>query len=593
MLILGINAYHPDASVALLKDGVPIWAAEEERYNRIKHCSGFPKEALRRCIHETQIPLNQIYAVAISKNPRANLLKKAAFVLKNRPAFELVRDRIRAFWKASGFERDFFEALDISPKLFKSRFIYVEHHQTHVASSFFMSGFEEAAFLSIDGMGDFSSAMWGIADGARLQVMDRVFFPHSLGFLYTAATQFLGFPHFGDEYKVMGLAAYGRPAYLDELRRMVALKDQGQFELDLSYFTHQTGSAKIRWAGGAPEQDRIYSSKWEKILGAPRPPGALLTDRDRDIAASIQVLTEEVLFHVLGYLQRTTKMKNLCLAGGVAMNSVANGKITKKTSFERVYIQPAAGDSGTSLGAAAFVHYCILGHDTKYEMNHASLGSWSTESEIESCLKERGVSFVKLEESELVRKTADFLARGLVVGWFQGRMEFGPRALGNRSILADPGRKDMKDILNARIKRRESFRPFAPAVPVERAAEYFDMDCAETPFMLKVFPVKKDKQELLPAITHVDGTARVQTVSEESNPIFWKLLNAFGQQTGIPVLLNTSFNENEPIVCRAEDAVDCFLKTKMDVLVIGKFLIVKSNEGASADGRSPGILEKQ
>ncbi|MCM8774901.1 MAG: carbamoyltransferase [Candidatus Omnitrophica bacterium] len=576
MIILGINAYHPNASVALLRDGVPIWAAEEERYNRIKHASGFPELALKRCLQETGIPASAIDIVAISKNPYANLLKKILFVLKNKPEHKFVFNRLRAFRASSHFERDFFEAIGAKPKFLRTKFIHVEHHLTHAASCFFLSGFDRAAFLSIDGMGDFSSAMWGIGNGNRIRVMDRVYFPHSAGFLYTAASQFLGFPKFGDEYKVMGLAAYGRPTYVEAFRHMVYFKSNGQFELNLSYFTHHEGHAKIRWEGGSPEQDMMYSDRWVDKFGMARMPGERLTDRDRNIAASVQAVLEEILFHILRHLHKKTSEKNLCLAGGVAFNSLANGKISRSTPFENVYIQPAAGDAGTALGATAFVHYSVLRKSRTFVMNHAYFGSKFSEKEIEDAVKAKGLPYIVLPEEDLVQQTIKDLVEGKVVGWFQGRMEFGPRALGNRSILVDPRRPEMQDILNERVKHREAFRPFAPAVLEEEAKNFFEMDCDESPFMLKVFPVRPEKRSVIPAVTHADGTSRVQTVSKKTNPLFWKLIKAFGDETGVPVLLNTSFNEQEPIVCTPQEALDCFLGTKMDVLVMGHCYLQKA-----------------
>ena len=578
MMILGINAYHPDASVALMKDGELIWAGEEERYNRIKHSSGFPKLALQRCLEETEISPVAIDAVAISKNPRANFFRKVTFVVKHNPNAGLVINRLKAFRKAASFEQDFFDVLHYAPPFLKSRFVHVEHHQAHAASAFFVSGFDRAAFLSLDGLGDFSSAMWGVGEGNQLHVMDRVYFPHSAGFLYTAATQFLGFHHFGDEYKVMGLAAYGKPVYFGIFRDMVRLKRDGRFELNLDYFVHQEGKAKIRWEGGAPEQDIMYSSKWVDVFGMTRWPAEPITEREQNIAASLQAALEEIYFHVLRALHEKTKESNLCLAGGVAFNSVANGKITRQTHFKHVYIQPAAGDAGTALGAAAFVNHCVFNQPRKFVMNHAAFGTAASESEIEITLKQAYLPFKKLSEEDLVQRTAEALAAGQIVGWFQGKMEFGPRALGQRSILADPRRANMKDVLNHRIKRRESFRPFAPAVPEEKAADYFEMDCASSPFMLKVFPVRPEKRSVIPAVTHVDGTARVQTVNRDTNPIFWKLLTEFGKQTGVPVLLNTSFNENEPIVCTPQEAIECFLKTKMDILVMDNYFLKKNPE---------------
>jgi len=576
MIILGINAYHPDASVALLQDGVLVWAAEEERFNRVKHSSGFPEMAIQRCLKETGIHLAKIDAVAISKNPWANFLKKMIYVLQNRPDQTMVLDRTKTLKKSSLFKLDFLRTFNANASGLRAKFIHVEHHQAHMASSFYVSGFDQAACLSIDGLGDFSSTQWGIGDGTCIKIMDRVYFPHSAGFLYTAATQFLGFLHFGDEYKVMGLAAYGSSSYVDLFRKMIILKKNGKFELNLKYFTHPKGQAKLRWNGLVPEQDILYSSCWLNVFGQPRTVGAPITERDQDIAASLQVVLEEIYFHVLRHLHKRTRSENLCLAGGVAFNGVANGKITRNTPFKNIYIPSAAGDAGTAVGAAAFVNHNVYKQPRRFVMNHASFGSNQNNLEIQAALEGRGLQFETLSEDHLIQKTTKLLIEGKVVGWFQGRMEFGPRALGNRSILADPRRPEMKDILNHRIKHREGFRPFAPAVPEEKARDYFEMDGA-SPFMLQVFPVREEKAAEIPAVTHLDGSARVQTVSKESQSLFWKLLMQFGRETGTFVLLNTSFNENEPIVCTPEDAVECFLKTKMDSLVIGPFICTQKN----------------
>ncbi len=574
MLILGLNAYHPDASVALMRDGELVWAAEEERYSRIKHTSGFPVLALRACLAENNLSPEDIHAVAISKNPRANFLRKMLYVMAKRPSGALVFDRLKAFKRSSEFQKDFMAATGFLPSKLHARFIHVEHHEAHAASSFYLSGFEKAAFVTLDGLGDFASASWGWGEGNKLEILDRVFFPHSAGFFYTAGTQFLGFHHFGDEYKVMGLAGYGKPTYLEDMRKIVQLKPHGQFELNLKYFVHHTGKSRVRWEGGAPKQDILCSPEWSRLFGFPRSPDGPLLQRDFNLAASLQAMLEEIYFHILNHVYHKTKTDYLCLAGGVAYNSVANGKIEKQTPFKHVYIQPAAGDAGTAVGAAGYAAYSLYKEPVKFVMNHALLGSTvEDEAGIQKRLEAKKISYRRMGDGELIQNTVDVIQRGGVVGWVQGKMEFGPRALGNRSILADPRRADMKDILNLKIKHRESFRPFAPVVPVERAREFFEMDCEESPFMLKVFPVRPSKKNLIPAITHVDGTARVQTVSRTTQPLFWELLTAFGQQTGVPILLNTSFNENEPIVCTAEEALDCYLKTKMDALVIGHFYL--------------------
>ena len=579
-IVLGINAYHPDASVALLKNGQLFWAGEEERYSRLKHASGFPKLALQNCLRETNISASDIDLVAISRNPRANLFRKAIFTLIHKPSLGMLRDRFQVFRKSSHFKNDFIESLGIPAQALKAKFVHVEHHKAHAASSFFLSGFDRAAFLSLDGMGDFSSAMWGIGEKNKLHVLDRVYFPHSAGLFYTAGTQFLGFLNFGDEYKVMGLAAYGKPVYLDFFKRMISFKKNGKFELDLSYFAHHKGQAKIRWEGGVPEQDILYSGKWFELFGSPRRPQEEIDERHQNLAASLQAALEEIYFHVLNHLYHKTKKKNLCLAGGVIFNSVANGKIKTHTPFKNIYIQPAAGDAGTAVGAAAYSYYSNLNQPRTFVMNHTFFGSDACEVEIKRAVSERNLYSQILAEEELIQKTAEALNRGQVVGWFQGRMEFGPRALGNRSLLADPRKRNMQQILNERIKHRENFRPFAPAVPEENVREYFEMNGSVSPFMLEVFQVKSNKKSLIPAVTHVDGSARVQTVSEKENPRFWKLLNEFGKMTGIPILLNTSFNENEPIVCTPKEALDCYLKTQTDVLVMGNYFLEKNENSA-------------
>lgn len=573
MICLGINAYHPDASVALFKNGELLWAAEEERFSRVKHAAGFPAEALRQCLKQTGVGASQIDYVAISKDPRANLFKKLLFAMQTKPDMNLIANRLAALSRISTLKETFTRTLDMGRDARVPTFVNVEHHQAHIASSYFMSGFDRSAFLSLDGLGDFSSTMWGKGQGNRLCVMDRVFFPHSAGFLYTAATQFLGFLNFGDEYKVMGLAGYGKPVYADAFKKMYRLKSKGKFELNLSYFLHQKGKAKVRWENGAPGQDILFSEKWMNEFGPPRHAEMPIEKREKDMAASLQSALEDIYFHILNNLYTLTREDNLCLAGGVAFNSLANGKITRNTPFRNIYIQPAAGDAGTAIGAAAHVSFSQLNLKRNFVMNHAYFGNDVLDVEVQAALTAKSVPYQKLDENALIAKTAQALSQAKVVGWFQGRMEFGPRALGNRSILADPTRSDMKDIINMRIKHRETFRPFAPAVLEEKASEYFDMDSASSPFMLKVFTVKQTQRAVLPAITHVDGTARVQTVARESNPLFWKLINEFGKLTGVPVLLNTSFNEHEPIVCTPAEALDCYLKTKMDALVMGHYYI--------------------
>jgi carbamoyltransferase len=467
----------------------------------------------------------------------------------------------------------------------KAQIHNVEHHVAHLGSSFFVSPFDKAAVVSVDGFGDFVSTMWGIGQGKKIEVKSRIFFPHSLGLFYLSITQFLGFPKYGDEYKVMGLSSYGEPAYLDKMRQIVRLASNGKFNLNLDYFIHHSEGATMTWDGGEPKMGPVYSKVMEKVLG----PGRYhrdepITKHHENIAASLQAMYEEAFFHLLNYVYEQTKIPVLCLAGGCAMNSVANGKIFDRTPFKEVYIQPAAGDAGGALGAAYYVWHQVLGYERSFVMEHAYWGPQYTNDEVKNEIEKKRSELRKLncmieeinDEDELCKRTAKEIANGKVVGWFQGRMEWGPRALGNRSIVVDPRRAEMKDVLNARIKRREPFRPFAPSILFEKTGEYFEKDYPD-PFMIKVYPIRPEKRSVIPAVTHVDGTGRLQTIRKEDNPLYWKLIKEFENLTGVPVVLNTSFNENEPIVCTPQEALDCFLRTKMDVLVLGKFLISKKS----------------
>lgn len=572
MIILGINAYHGDSSACIIRDGEIVAAAEEERFRRVKHWAGFPAEAIKYCLAEANVSPQEIDHVGISRNPSAHLHKKILYALSRRPSFSLIKDRLANMARVTDPKSELCKALGISPSELRAQFHNVEHHRAHMASAFFVSPFEEAAILSIDGFGDFVSTMLGEGSGNQIKVLDHVEFPHSLGLFYLAVTQYLGFLKYGDEYKVMGLAAYGEPTYLDEFRNIVRLQRDGTFELDLDFFRHHTEGVEMTWNNEQPAVGRAYSDKFVEKFGPPRGSHEPIAKRHEDIAASLQAMLEEAYFHILNSLYERTKKKVLCLAGGVAFNSVANGKIFDRTPFEEVYIQAAAGDAGTALGVAYYIYHQILGKPRKFIMKHAYWGPQFSASAMEECLKEYGATYQVLDKSALIEKTVHAIADGKVVGWFQGRMEWGPRALGNRSILADPRRAEMRDILNARIKRREPFRPFAPSILLEAVGDYFEKTYPD-PFMIKVYPIKQEKRQVIPAVTHVDGTGRLQTVTREENPLYWELIKAFGNLTGVPVVLNTSFNENEPIVCTPQEAIECFLRTKMDVLVLGNFLL--------------------
>ncbi len=571
-LILGINAYHGDSSACLIRDGEMVAAAEEERFRRIKHWAGFPTEAIRYCLREADVKADEIEHIAFSRNPLARLHSKAIFALTQRPSLGLIRSRLANMNRMAGSRELLTSALNMEASGLKAKFHRVEHHRAHSASAFFVSPFDTAAVVSIDAFGDFRSTMVSMGQGGRMDVVNTVEFPHSLGILYTAVTQYLGFPRYGDEYKVMGLAAFGQPTFLDEFRRMVGTQPKGTFKLDLEYFRHASEGVPMTWDDCEPQIGRAYSDYMIRRLGPARQPADELTDRHENIAASLQAALEEVYFHVLNYAHEVTGQKRLALAGGVAFNSVANGQIFDRTPFEDVYIQAAAGDAGTGLGAAYHIYHKESGHPRRFVMDNAFWGPGFEDSEFTRVLEAQGLEYARLPDDQLYEHTAEAVAAGKIVGWFQGRVEWGPRALGNRSIIADPRRVDMKDILNARIKRREPFRPFAPSILLEAVDSYFERSYPD-PFMIKVYPIKPEKRDVIPAVTHVDGTGRLQTVSRKENPRYWSLIKEFERQTGVPILLNTSFNENEPIVCTPEQAVECYQRTKMDVLVLGNYLV--------------------
>jgi carbamoyltransferase len=588
MNILGINAFHGDSSAVVLKDGDFLAGIEEERLNRIKHWAGFPTEAIRTVLAIGGVALADVEHVAISRDPKAHLFEKALFAFKHRPGLEAIRSRLQNHRRVGGVEKLLGEKLG-DGRPFRGRIHNVEHHRAHLASAFYCSPFEEAACLTVDGFGDFLSSMSAVGRGTTMEVLDDVMFPHSLGIFYTAVTQFLGFPKYGDEYKVMGLASYGRPTFLPQMREIVHLREAGQFETDLNYFRHASEGVTMSWEDGEPALGPLWSARFVEAFGPAREPGSEITAREHDIAASLQAMYEEAFFHRLRWLQARTGRKALCLAGGCAMNSVANGKIFRETPFTDVYVQSAAGDAGTALGAALYVWHHELGQSRRFAMTHSYWGPAFSEEEISAAIlhavpwfnaaaaeksqRSRDLHIRHIsDEGALVRETAEALARGEIVGWFQGRTEWGPRALGNRSILADPRRAGMKDVLNARIKRREPFRPFAPSILEERVADYFEESYPD-PFMIKVYPIRAAKRAEIPAVTHVDGTGRLQTVSRSQNPRYWALIKAFEDATGVPVLLNTSFNENEPIVNMPGEALACFLRTRMDRLVLGNWVI--------------------
>jgi len=578
--ILGINAFHGDSSACLLRDGELLSAAEEERFRRIKHWAGFPSQAIAWCLQDAGITLAELDHVAVNQDARASLGRKIWYTLVQRPDLQLVLDRLRNKQRRAGIGEQLTAAFP--GQQFRAEVHAVEHHLAHLSSAFHVSPFESAVVVSVDGFGDFASAAWGVGRGTDIEVAGRVHFPHSLGIFYQALTQYLGFPHYGDEYKVMGLAPYGEPHYLEQLRKIVLLQGDGSFRLDLHYFRHHREKIAYEWENGIPAVGTLYAPALEELLGPARGKDEPLTQQHKDLARSVQAMYEEAFFHLLNTLHARYPLDAIAVAGGCGMNSVANGKIALRSPFRQVYVQSAAGDAGGAIGAA-YSTWHRLGGQQRHHMAHAYLGPAATKAEIASLLEtrardlqEQGCSVELLgDEGELCRRTATAIADGLVVGWFQGRMEWGPRALGNRSILGDPRRADMKDILNLKIKRRESFRPFAPSVLREAVTGWFEQD-GEVPFMMQVFQIRAEQRSRIPAVTHVDGSGRLQTVDAATNPRYHRLISAFCGLSGVPMVLNTSFNENEPVVCRPQEALDCFLRTKMDLLVLGDWLITRT-----------------
>ncbi len=623
MIILGINAYHADASAAIFVDGKMIAAIEEERFKRIKHWAGFPEQAIAFCLQEAGIGYADVDFYAIGRDPKAKFFKKLMYLAKNPGgSFVAIKDRMQNSRKALSIDAELSRLSGLPASTFSGKIKNVEHHRSHIASAFFASPFEKAACLTIDGSGDFTTTMTAIGEGNSITVLDSVDFPHSIGIFYTAFTQLLGFPHYGDEYKVMGMAPYGKlkveggklkvessqglgevgggelavgswqwaggsgelavgggelaedSGLEDKLAKVVKLTNDGLFKLDLSYFRTGTQGIISYDEKNQPVVAPLFSEKMIREFGAARKKEEPLTQYHKDLAAAVQQFTETIIFHLLENLHQKTGLDNVCIAGGVAQNSVANGKILQRTSFKNIYIPSAGHDAGISMGAALYTQHVSLKYTRQPAILSAYTGSRFTNDEIKMMLKEKNIAYTELPDDALFDRVADCLINGGVVGWFSGRAEFGPRALGGRSIIADPRRTDAKEILNTKIKRRESFRPFAPSILKEYVAEYFEVT-GEVPFMEKVYPIKKEKQAIIPAVTHVDGSGRLQTVDEKISPRYYALIEAFRKKTGIPILVNTSFNENEPIVNHPAEALDCFLRTQMDMLAMENILVTR------------------
>jgi len=580
-IIIGLNNYHGDSSACILKDGIIIAASEEERFNRIKHWAGLPMLSIEFCMNALGVDLNQVDHIAVNSNPFANLLNKGIYTLKNRPNLDIVKNSLS---RAANNNNFIYELNKYFNSKFNGKLHRIEHHYAHSASSFFVSPFDKSVVLSIDGFGDFASTAWGYANNNKIRIDDKVYFPHSLGIYYQAITQWLGFKNYGDEFKVMGLSAYGKPIYKDLLNKLLIQRKNNKYELNLKYFIHHKEKINYCWNNSSPYIKNLYSNELIKLLGPERLKENAITEFHKDIAASMQAVYEDYFYRILDFLIKKYKIENLCLAGGCAMNSVANGKIHTYTNFKNVFIPSAAGDAGGAIGSALSA-WINLGCTRNYKMTHSYYGPKYDLNYINSVLEknklEIQINNCEIEYLEtnidLVNKVSRYISNGLVVGWFQGNMEWGSRALGNRSILCDPRIADMQELLNKKIKKRESFRPFAPSILKEYLHDWFE-DAIESPFMTTVLKIKNEKKQLIPAVTHIDGTGRLQTVSEQNNKKYYDLISSFNSITGIPMLLNTSFNENEPIVCTPEQALDCFLRTKMDILVLENTIIFRKND---------------
>ena len=589
MLILGLNIFHADASAAIVLDGGVKFAIAEERLNRHKHFGGFPALAIQACLDAVGAKISDVEHVAVGQDSDANLVKKVQYALSN-PAKILNFIRLRQRKEAMRDVRSLIaKALDVDPGQLRFQEHHLEHHIAHIASAYYCSPWEKAAGFSYDGSGDFVSTMMARCEGNDIEVLDRVFLPHSLGSLYTMICEFIGYSNYGDEGKVMGLAPYGKDTYCTEISKIVSPKTGG-FQLNLSYFKPLGSNQGMQvLPDGTVRLARHFSDRMESMFGEPRKPHTDIAQRDMDLAFALQHRFEEIFFYLLHRLHERVPLEDLAMAGGCALNSVANGKLFDRTPFRRTYIQPAAGDEGLAIGAALHTYHSVLKQPRRHELKHSYLGPEFSDSRVQSALQSAGLQYRELEWQALLDQVAEQIAAGNVVGWFQGRMEWGPRALGNRSIVAHPGLPNMKDVLNARIKHREWFRPFAPSILADYQHEYFEHD-HPSPFMLHVYKIRPEKRKALCAVNHVDDTGRLQTVTREENPMYYDLISAFHRKTGLPVILNTSFNENEPIVCSPEEAIDCFQRTRMDVLAIGSFLAVKPEANREA---SPGSSERE
>jgi carbamoyltransferase len=560
MNILGLSYNYHDAAACLLCDGAVVAAAEEERFSRVKHDARFPELAIGYCLDEAKLAAKDIDCVAFYEKPALKLERALQIAKQYAPAsFGALAEHYPRLIE-DGFALPELLAARIG---YTGRICYSEHHLSHAASAFYASPFQDAAILIADGVGEWATTSEFRGFGNRIEALREIRYPHSLGLLYAALTAFLGFRVNDDEYKVMGLASYGTPRFRKEIERLITLHPDGSFTLALEHFAYMH------------DAETMVSPKLIDLLGPPRLRDETITERHRDIAASLQAVTEDAMVTLAKAAREATGSRHLCLAGGVALNCVANSQVLARAGFDDIFVQPAAGDGGTAMGAALWAHHDVYDAPRTPRPHDTLLGSSFSDDAIRESLTRFGVAFEEVDTGTLCGRTAEAIGRGLIVGWFQGRMEFGPRALGSRSILANPCLAEMKDVLNARVKFREDFRPFAPAVLEERARDYFEMD-GPSPYMLLTPRVRAEQAARIPSVTHVDGTARVQTVSKDSNPLFHRLIESFGTLTGVPIVINTSFNvRGEPIVCTPDDAVRCFLGTDIDMLAIGHFLVMK------------------
>ncbi|MEW6744884.1 MAG: carbamoyltransferase N-terminal domain-containing protein [Planctomycetota bacterium] len=569
MNILGISCFYHDAAAAVIKDGKLAAALQEERFTREKNTAVFPRQAISRALEIGGLTIGDLDYVVFYEKP---FIKLERILSTHLAVWPRSLGAFLEFLPEWAKRKLHIPAMIRSETGFEKSILFVEHHLAHAAAAFLVSPFEEAAILTYDGVGEWTTALRGVGRGLQIETFDEIHFPHSLGLLYSAVTGYLGFRVLSGEGNVMGLAPYGRPRYLDKLRQVLHVAEDGSFALDLSYFRFHYGTT----AG------LMVNRAFERLMGhPPRRPSEEVEQHHADIASSLQAILEDTVIRLARDLHTRTGLKHLCLAGGVALNAVANSRILSETPFERIFVQPAAGDAGAALGAAAYVLNSVLGHP-RFEMEHAYTGTEYPDAEIESFLRGRAVEWRRFNDrAELLRETASLLARDEIVGWFQGRMEYGGRALGARSILASPMSLEMKRKLNLKVKHRENHCTFAPVVPCERLMDYFETS-HPSPFMLLVAPVRREVREIVPTVTHVDGSARIQTLERRHHPLFYDLLEEFGKQTGVPILVNTSFNtRGQPIVESPKDAYECFASTRMDHLLMGSYLVSKPSLGRS------------